>query len=52
MEPTLHWLQQRLDLGDGAVSKMIQKMPQILGYSVPDNLEPTLNWLQKRLDLD
>ena len=26
--------------------------PQVLGYSVEDNMEPKLEWLQSRLDLD
>ena len=31
---------------------MVVALPQMLGYSVEDNLAPTLDWLQTRLDLD
>ena len=51
LEPTLDWLQDRLELSDTALSKMIQLNPQILSYSIPDNLEPKLNWLQQRLEM-
>ena len=42
LEPTLNWLQQRLDLDDAALSKMIQRLPSLLGCNVDANLEPTL----------
>jgi len=48
----LDWLQQRLQLDDTALSKMIQRMPQILGLSITDNIEPKLEWLQDHLILD
>ena len=51
MEPTLLWLQKRLDLNDQELSKMVLRLPSILGLSIPDKMEPTLLWLQNRLCL-
>merc|ERR1719221_1137059 len=31
---------------------MVQRFPNILGYSVEDNIEPKIDWLQKRLSLN
>ena len=47
----MEWLQQRLDLDDAAVGKMIQRLPALLSYSVEESLEPKLEWLRQRLDL-
>ena len=52
LEERVNWLQQRLNLDDDELSKVIREQPSILGCSIPDNLEPTLDWLQQRLDLD
>merc|ERR1712032_348242 len=46
------WLEQRLNLDDASLRKMILKYPNILGYSIEGNMEPTLDWLQQRLNLD
>ena len=51
IEPTLDWLQKRLDLNDAAVSKIVQRNPTIVGMS-NDAMEPKLMWLQQRLDLN
>merc|ERR1712194_760900 len=50
LEPTLDWLQQRLDVDDVTVSKMIRRLPSILGMNI-DAMEPKINWLQQRLNL-
>ncbi len=52
MAPTLDWLQTRLDLDDAGLRKVVLVKPQLLNYSVEDNMAPTLEWLQTRLDLD
>jgi mTERF domain-containing protein len=35
-----------------SLSKLVRKLPQVLGLSIEDNLEPKLVWLQERLQLD
>jgi hypothetical protein len=52
LEPKLSWLQERLSLDDKSLSKLVQTLPAVLGYSIDDNLEPKLVWLQERLSLD
>ena len=44
MKPTLNWLQQRLNLNDASVSKMIQKQPSLLAFNIDTNLKPTLDF--------
>jgi hypothetical protein len=45
LEPKLSWLQERLDMNDKSLIK-------VLGYSIEDNLKPKLSWLQEQLDID
>jgi len=44
-------LQQRLDLGEVELKKIVLQLPQVLGYSYEANIEPSLAALQRRLDL-
>ena len=44
MKPTLNWLQQRLNLNDASVSKMIQKQPSLLCCNIDTNLKPALDF--------
>ena len=44
LEPTLHWMQNRLSLTDNELSNLVQKLPTLFGCSVANNLEPTLNF--------
>jgi hypothetical protein len=46
------WLKKRLVLNDENLSKLVQKLPRVLGYSIEDNLKPKLSWLQDKLSLD
>jgi hypothetical protein len=39
-------------MDDKSLSKLVQRMPRVLGLSVEENLEPRLLWLQERLDMD
>jgi hypothetical protein len=39
-------------LDNKRLSKLVQTLPAVLGYSIKDNLEPKLVWLQDRLSLD
>jgi hypothetical protein len=48
----LDWLQQRLNLDEAQMGKLITKAPSILTLSIPDNLEPKLNWLQQHLHMN
>jgi hypothetical protein len=52
LEPKLAWLQERLDMDDKSLTKLVLTMPPILGFSVEENLEPKLAWLQEWLDMD
>jgi hypothetical protein len=45
-------LQERLDMDDKSLSKLVQGAPSVFGMSVEENLEPKLSWLQERLDMD
>ena len=47
LEERTKWLQQRLDLDDTALRKMIQQMPAILSFSISDHLQPKLDWLEQ-----
>ncbi len=51
MEPKLDWLQQRLDLDDVQLRKMVLTLPGLLVYSVEDNLEPKLAYLEREIGL-
>ena len=44
IEPKFKWLQQRLSLTDDELSKLIQKLPPLLGCNINTNLEPTINF--------
>ena len=44
-------LQQRLDLSDAELKKIVLQTPQVLSFSYEANLEPKLAVLQRRLDL-
>jgi hypothetical protein len=46
------WLQKRLALNDASLSKLVQRLSRVLGYSAKENLEPKLSWLQERLSSD
>jgi hypothetical protein len=51
------WLQERLDMDDMGLSKLVKTWPAVLCLSVKDyrmkeNLEPKLDWLQETLSLD
>ena len=48
LEPKLAWLKARLKLDDHSVSRLVQKLPAVLGY----NIEQNVAWLKKRLELD
>jgi hypothetical protein len=39
-------------LDEKSLSKLVQAKPQVLGYSVEENMEPKLTWLQMRLAFD
>ena len=39
-------------MDDKALSKLIQKLPSVLGYSIEENLEPKLSWLKEGLGMD
>jgi hypothetical protein len=39
-------------LDDKLLSKLVQTLPAVLGYSIEDNLEPKVAWIQLRLQLD
>jgi hypothetical protein len=52
LEPKLSWLQERLELDEKGVSKLVKTCPSVFNYSIKDNLEPKLSWLQERLELD
>jgi hypothetical protein len=52
LEPKLNWLQERLNLNDAQVSKIVRGLPTIFACSIPNKLEPTLKWLQGRLSMD
>jgi hypothetical protein len=52
LEPKLSWLQERPELDDESLSKLVQTMPPILGLSAEENLDSTLSWLQERFDID
>ena len=45
MAPKLEWLQTRLDLDDVQLKRMVLALPQLLIYSIEDNLAPKLDWL-------
>ena len=51
MNRKLKWLQTRLSLSDTELTKMMKRMPQIMGISILNNMEPKLNWLQQNLYL-
>ena len=44
-------LQQRLDLSEAELKKIVLKLPSVLGYSYEANLGPSIAALQERLDL-
>jgi hypothetical protein len=52
MEPKLACLQERLDMDNVSLSKLVKRFPQVLGYNIENKTEPTLTWLQARLKLD
>jgi hypothetical protein len=43
LEPTLAWLQERLDrMAGNSLSKLVQRLRAVVGYSIEDNHEPKL----------
>ena len=48
---TCHDVQQRLNLTDADLKKIVMGLPQVLGLSYDANIEPSLAALQRRLDL-
>jgi len=52
LSPKLNILQQRLQLDDLSLKKLIVRTPSILMASLDGNLEPKLNYLQRKLSLD
>jgi len=51
LEPTLALLQGKLLLDDAGLSKLVEKDPSFLGFSLESHKE-RVAWLQKRLELD
>jgi hypothetical protein len=51
LEPTLVWLQGKLKLDDAGLSKLVEKHPSFLGFSLESHKE-RVACLQKRLDMD
>jgi hypothetical protein len=51
IEPQLKWLEERLDLNQQQLSRLVLMAPNIMQYSIPDKLQPTLDWLEERLNL-
>lgn len=50
LDPTLRWLQQRLDLTEDAdLGRLIAICPSLLSFNVKTNLEPTLNFFKECL---
>jgi hypothetical protein len=39
-------------MDDNSLSKLVQTLPAVLGFSIENNLEPKLAWLPDRLSLD
>ena len=52
LDPTINWLQKRLNLDNTQIGKIVVTQPSVLSCSIDDNLEPKLDWLQSRLDLN
>ena len=52
LSPKLNILQQRLQLDDISLKKLIIRTPSILMASLDGNLEPKLHYLQTKLSLD
>jgi len=52
LSPKLNILQQRLQLDDNSLKKLIVRTPSILMASLDGNLEPKLNYIQRKLSLD
>ncbi|CAN0406266.1 unnamed protein product, partial [Ectocarpus sp. 13 AM-2016] len=46
LEPKLSWLAVRLEADRERVAVMVNKYPQILTYSIEDNLAPTIDFFQ------
>jgi hypothetical protein len=51
LEPTLCWLQEKLDLVGNGIVQLVQKESSFLGFSLESHKE-RFSWLQKRLALD
>jgi hypothetical protein len=52
LEPTLCWLQEKLNLGDNGIVQLVQKESSFLGFSLESRHKERISWLQKRLALD
>lgn len=46
LEPKLSWLSVRLKTDRERVAKIVNKYPQILAYSIEDNLAPTIDFFE------
>ena len=51
MENRMDWLQARLNLSKSQLKKIIECDPNILAYSIEENLEPTIDNIQSSLEL-
>jgi hypothetical protein len=45
LEPTLAWLQKKVKLDDAGLSKLVEKNPSLLGFSLESHKE-RVAWLQ------
>lgn len=52
LEERANWLQERLSLKAAEIRKMILRFPNLLSYSIENNIEPTFNYYQARLRMN
>ena len=52
LEPKLLRLQERLQLDNMSLTKLVQANPSVLSCGIDETLEPKLSWLEKRLSFD